>query len=293
MNYHNITKDDMLNGEGLRVVLWVSGCTHHCHNCQNPITWDVAGGLPFDEAAENELFEAIARCTNGDIRSALNVLQIALVKKMAFVEEDKNVNLEISDLEDISLKGYADRDGDIHYNTLSAFHKSLRGSDENAAIFYLAKLIRAGDLQGIIRRLLCVAAEDVGMANPNAIVVTKACVDSALQLGFPEARLHLAEATIFLARQPKSNSALIAIDMALRDVDTLNNCEVPSHLKDGHYNGAKNLNNSQEYKYPHDYKDHWVKQNYLPKSVSDRKYYVPCDNKMENGYEDAWKKIKK
>jgi putative ATPase len=118
-------------------------------------------------------------------------------------------------------------------------------------------------------------------------------VDSALQVGFPEARLHLAEATIFLARQPKSNSVISAIDLALRDAETVNNCEIPDHLKDGHYAGAKNLNKSQEYKYPHDYKDHWVKQTYLPKPVSDRKYYIPGDNKTEKAYEEAWKKIKK
>ena len=241
--------------------------------------------------AEDELFMTIARNTNGDIRSALNVLQIILVKKMTL--GGNAVHLEIADLEDLSLRGYHDRDGDNHYNVLSAFHKSLRGSDENASIHYLARLIDANDIQGIIRRLLCVAAEDVGMANPQAIVITKACVDSALQLGFPEARIPLAEATIFLARQPKSNSVISAIDLALQDVRTITNCEIPSHLKDGHYDGAKNLNKSQEYKYPHDYKDHWVKQVYLPKTVSDRKYYVPCDNKIENGYEEAWKKIKK
>lgn len=241
--------------------------------------------------AEDDLFETIARSANGDIRSALNVLQIVLVKKMSLGSDV--VHLEISDLEDLSLRNYADRDGNNHYNVLSAFHKSLRGSDENAAIHYLARLIDANDIQGIIRRLLCIAAEDIGMANPQAIVITKTCVDSALQLGFPEARIPLAEATIFLARQPKSNSVINAIDLALKDVRTITNCEIPSHLKDGHYAGTKNLNNSQEYKYPHDYKGHWVKQTYLPKTVSDRKYYVPCDNKIENGYEEAWKKIKK
>lgn len=252
---------------------------------------------------EEGLISSIAQNTNGDIRSALNILQILLTKKIDLqkllemdeeYKSDSNILLlEFSDLNDIKLGGYHDKDGDNHYNTLSAFHKSLRGSDENAAIHYLARLIVANDIQGIIRRLLCVASEDVGLANPQAIVVTKACVDTALQLGFPEARLPLAEATIFLARQPKSNSVISAIDLAIKDVKTVNNCDIPEHLKDGHYSGAKNLNKSNEYKYPHDYKNNWVQQTYLPKAVSDRKYYVPGDNKTEKAYEDAWRRIKK
>lgn len=262
----------------------------------------------FDIIYEDGLIQNISRRTNGDIRSALNVFQILFLKKkpkeakpidigldgtIDNMDHQKAIILRIADLNDISLQGYHDRDGDNHYNVLSAFHKSLRGSDENAAIHYLARLIQANDLQGIIRRLLCVATEDVGMANPQAIVVVKACVDSALQLGFPEARIPLAEAVIFLARQPKSNSCVVAIDSALQDLKRINNVEIPSHLKDGHYKGAENLNESNEYKYPHDYKEHWVKQEYLPKVLSDRKYYQPCDNKIENGYVEAWKKIRK
>ena len=240
---------------------------------------------------EKDFLKIVAQNTNGDIRSALNILQIVITKKLAL--EEKHVQLLIEDLKDLSLKGYHDRDGDVHYNLLSAFHKSLRGSDENAAIHYLARLIKAGDIQSIIRRLLCVASEDVGLANPQAVQVVKACVDSALQLGFPEAQLPLAQATIFLAKQPKSNSAYIAIAEAMRDVETVNNIEVPDHLKDGHYAGAKKLNKSHEYKYPHDYPGHWVKQSYLPKSLSDRKYYRPGDNKTEKAYEEVWKQIKK
>ena len=260
---------------------------------------------------EDELIHTIARSTNGDIRSALNVLQIIWTKKVSeigdpnyytpfdndddvYKQEDapSEIKLEMSDLSDLSLGSYHDRDGDNHYDTLSAFHKSLRGSDENAAIYYLARLVKAKDLQGIIRRLLCVASEDVGMANPQAIVITKACVDSALQLGFPEARIPLAGATIFLARQPKSNSVIVAIDEAMQDVELYSNCEMPSYLKDGHYEGAKNLNDAQNYKYPHDYSDHWVKQEYLPKELNKRQYYRPANNKTELGYEDAWKKIR-
>ena len=238
---------------------------------------------------EDGLFDTIARRTNGDVRSALNVLQLIFTKKLSPFTDD--ISLEIVDLEDISLQSYHDRDGDNHYNTLSAFHKSLRGSDENAAIYYLAKLIKGNDLQGIIRRLLCVATEDVGMANPDTITVVKACVDSALQLGFPEARIPLAQATIYLAKQPKSNSVICAIDAALEDLSLGNNYEIPSTMKDGHYAGAKNLNKSAEYQYPHNYPHHWVKQQYLPDKLVDRKYYVPGSSKVEQMYEEAWKKI--
>jgi putative ATPase len=193
---------------------------------------------------EDGLLETIARRTNGDVRSALNVLQLVFTKNLSPFSD--NICMNVSDLEDISLQSYHDRDGDNHYNTLSAFHKSLRGSDENAAIYYLAKLIKGNDLQGIIRRLLCVATEDVGMANPDAITVVKACVDSALQLGFPEARIPLAQATIYLAKQPKSNSVICAIDAALEDLSLGNNYDIPSTMKDGHYAGAKVLNKSAE-----------------------------------------------
>lgn len=239
---------------------------------------------------EHGLFDIIARKTNGDVRSALNVFQLIFLKNISPFNNEININ--ISDLDDISLQGYHDRDGDVHYNTLSAFHKSLRGSDENAAIYYLAKLIKANDLQGIIRRLLCVASEDVGMANPDAITVVKACIDSALQLGFPEARIPLAQATIYLAKQPKSNSVICAIDAALEDLSIGNNYDIPSILKDGHYAGAKTLNKSNEYMYPHNYPNHWVKQQYLPDALADKKYYVSGDSKAEKMYEDAWKKIK-
>lgn len=239
---------------------------------------------------EDGLLKTIAQRTNGDIRSALNVLQLVFTKNLSAFLND--VSLQISDLDDISLQSYHDRDGDVHYNTLSAFHKSLRNSDENASIYYLAKLIMANDLQGIIRRILCVAVEDVGMANPDAIVVTKACVDTALQLGFPEARIPLAHAVVYLAKQPKSCSVISAIDAALEDLKNGNNFDIPSQLKDGHYAGAKNLNKSAEYLYPHNYPNHWVQQQCLPDELKDRKYYVPGSSKVEQMYEDAWKKIK-
>ena len=144
----------------------------------------------------------------------------------------------------------------------------------------------------IARRLITHASEDVGMAYPNAVVVTKACVDSALQLGFPEARLPLAEATIFLAGMPKSNSAVCAIDEALADVRSGAAGDIPSHLKDGHYGGAQKLGNAIGYKYPHDYPNSYVKQQYLPDNLVGKNYYSPRNNKMENGIKDFLEKLK-
>ncbi|MGM9534786.1 MAG: AAA family ATPase, partial [Intestinibacter sp.] len=178
------------------------------------------------------------------------------------------------------------------YSILSAFHKSLRGSDENAAIHYLARLIKTQDMQSIIRRLLCVASEDVGLAVPQAVTITNACVESALKLGFPEARLPLAQATIYLARCPKSNSVITSIDKALYDLDNTEIGEIPDHLKDAHYAGAKKLGRGLEYKYPHDYPNNYIDQQYLPDALKDKKYYEPGNNKNELSFEQYWKKLK-
>ena len=242
---------------------------------------------------QDETYEAIAKMANGDMRCAINKLE--LIFTSAIEEDIKFIDLSINKISESMLsKAYRyDRDGDEHYNALSAFMKSLRGSDPDAAIHYLARLIKAGDLQGICRRLLCSASEDVGLANPQAIYVVKSCVDSALQLGFPEARIPLAEATIFLAISPKSNSAISAIDRALSDLETKDIGDIPNHLKDAHYAGATKLGHGVEYKYPHDYTNHYVKQQYLPHEIANRKYYIPQDNKTEKSYDDYWNNIKK
>ena len=185
-----------------------------------------------------------------------------------------------------------DRDGDVHYDVLSAFQKSIRGSDADAAVHYLARLVKAGDLPSICRRLLVIAAEDIGLAYPQAIQITKSCVDSALQLGFPEARIPLAEAVILLATAPKSNSAICAVDAALQDIETMDAADIPSHLKDSHYAGAKKLGRGLTYQYPHSYKNHYVRQQYLPDSLKDKTYYVYGDNKVEQAAKNYWDKIK-
>ena len=171
--------------------------------------------------------------------------------------------------------------------------KSLRGSDPDAALFYLAKLLSGGDIIAASRRLLCSVTEDVGLAYPQLIPIVKACIDSALQLGMPEARLPLANATILIATAPKSNAACLAIDEALGDVAQGKGNSVPRQLQNTHFDGEDAKVKGQHYIYPHDYPNHWVKQQYLPDDLKKRKYYIYQDNKYEQNLKDYWDKIKK
>ena len=241
---------------------------------------------------DDKVIEGIAAMSNGDMRSALNKFE--LIFSSCIDVEAKQIHFIMDNVSDDLIKRVLryDRDGDDHYDTLSAFMKSLRGSDPDAAIHYLAKLIKADDLQGICRRLLCSASEDIGLANPQAMQVVSACVSSALQLGLPEARIPLAEATIFLAISPKSNSCIEAIDMALADLDKIDVGTIPIHLKDAHYSGAKTFGHGVTYKYPHNYDNHYVEQQYLPTPIKNKKYYVPGSNKTEQSYADYWNKVK-
>ena len=241
---------------------------------------------------EDKALEYIADTCNGDMRSALNKLELAFNMGMDIATNSVNVSLDsIIDCSSIKMLNY-DKGGDDGYSILSAFHKSLRGSDPDASIHYLARLIKAGDIQSITRRLLCVASEDVGLAVPQAITITEACVSAALQLGLPEARIPLAQATIYLAQCPKSDSVINAIEMALHDLDNIETGDIPIHLKDAHYAGAKNLGRGVEYKYPHNYVNHYVNQQYLPDAIKDKKYYIPCNNKNEIAYDNYWTRIK-
>ena len=153
-------------------------------------------------------------------------------------------------------------------------------------------LIKGGDLISICRRLLVISSEDIGLAYPQAVTIVKSCVDSAMQLGFPEARIPLAEAAILLATSPKSNSSCVAIDKAMADLDSLNIGDIPKYLKDGHYSGAKSLGRMQGYKYPHNYKNHYVKQEYMPEGLDGRSYYEFGENKLESASKEYWKKVK-
>jgi len=234
----------------------------------------------------------IAEMAGGDMRVALNKLEFLFFSSIDY--GNNTIALTIENAKKIITQRSIsyDSDGDSHYNTLSAFMKSLRGSDSNAAIHYLAKLIFAGDMQGICRRLLCSASEDIGLAYPGAVGIVKSCVDSALQLGFPEAKLPLAEATIFLSQCPKSNSSYNTINEALNDLNYVDVGDMPSHLMDAHSGSKTAKASGAEYKYPHNYKNDYVKQQYLPDNIKDKQYYIPAENKNETAFNEYWKKVK-
>lgn len=238
----------------------------------------------------DEVLEDISYRCNGDMRNALNTLEFLVysLNNGEKIEITKEVVEKITGKKIISF----DRDGDNHYDLLSAFQKSIRGSDENAAILYLAMLLKGGDLQSICRRLLVIASEDIGLAYPAAISIVKACVDSALMIGMPEAKIPLAEATILLATAPKSNSSYVAINKAMSLLEKKDLGEIPSYLKDGHYSGAGKLGNGIGYKYPHDYKNNYVKQQYMPSNYINEEFYVAGDNKFENSIKNYLSKIK-
>lgn len=241
---------------------------------------------------EDEALEHIARISNGDMRTAINRLELAFNLGINIATGVVDITLQ-NVLDSSTAKSLSyDRKGDDGYSILSAFHKSLRGSDVDAALHYLARLIKAEDMQNITRRLLCVASEDVGLAVPNAVSITYACVSSALQLGFPEARLPLAQATIYLAQCPKSNSVIDAIEKAMYDVENSDIGDIPDHLKDAHYAGAEKLGRGVEYKYPHNYPNHWIEQQYLPDELNGKTYYTPGENKNEKAYDSYWKQVK-
>ncbi|KDR94172.1 putative ATPase [Peptoclostridium litorale DSM 5388] len=242
---------------------------------------------------EKEAFEKIAVFSNGDLRKAINILEAAMFS--LDISEDMELTLVSSSIEnglDIKMISY-DRSGDNHYDILSAFQKSIRGSDVDASLHYLARLIKAGDLQSITRRLIVIASEDIGLAYPNAISIVKACTDSANQLGFPEARIPLAQAVILLASSPKSNSVLTAIDRALSDIESKDIGQIPMHIRDSHYRGSQNMGRGVGYKYPHNYENSYVHQKYMPENIQNSKYYTPADNKFEKSAFEYLNSIKK
>lgn len=246
-------------------------------------------GKHLDIKFEDEALTKLALASNGDMRKALNNLDFIY----SALKKSKTVTLELVDQMIDKANLVYDRGEDKHFDTLSAFMKSLRGSDPDAAIFYLAKLLSGGDIIAASRRLLCSVTEDVGLAYPQLIPIVKACVDSALQLGMPEARLPLANATILIATAPKSNAACLAIDDALSDVAQGKGNSVPRQLQNTHFDGEDAKVKGQHYIYPHDYPNHWVKQQYLPDDLKKRKYYIYQDNKYEQNLKDYWDKIKK
>ncbi len=244
-----------------------------------------------DINVSDEIKEYISMSCGGDVRKAINTVELCTIDYIAG-QSKREISLEdIKILSQRSSNRY-DRDGDVHYNILSALQKSIRGSDENAALHYLARLLDSGDLISPCRRLLVIASEDIGLSYPQAGVIVKSLVDSALQLGLPEARIPLANATVFLATCPKSNSVICAIDAALSDVKNGNFSDIPAHLKDSHYEGAKKLGHGNEYIYPHGYPNNYVRQQYLPDEISDRVYYKHGNNKYEQSTKKYWEEIK-
>ena len=222
----------------------------------------------------------IARGCGGDVRKAMNTVEL-IVLSGEHTENGIVISDELAqELTQRSNMRY-DRDNDQHYDLLSALQKSIRGSDENAALHYAARLLAANDLLSVCRRLLVIAAEDVGLAYPQAIVITKACVDSALQLGLPEARIPIAEAVVLLATSPKSNSAYEAINAAMADVEEYGAPDFPRHLQNKHFDGAEARIRGQHYLYPHSYPNHYVRQQYLPDILKDKVYYRFGDNRQE------------
>ena len=247
----------------------------------------------YDVQVENDAVVHIANTANGDVRKALNTLEAVYMAMRPTSDNKVVLSLELAEQASQKKALRYDKDGDSHYDILSAFQNSVRGSDPDAAIHYLARLISAGDLQSICRRVLVMASEDIGLAYPQAITIVKSCVDSALQLGLPEARIPLAEAVLLLATAPKSNSAICAIDAALSDIKNIDTGDIPLHLKDSHYKGSETMGRWLTYKNPLDYPDHNVTQQYLPDNIKDKKYYKFGDNKTEAAAREYWNKIQK
>ena len=240
--------------------------------------------------AEDGVAEKLAVSCGGDVRKAINGVELLFA---AAPRLDGKVRLTLADAEDATANSAMryDREGDEHFDALSALMKSLRGSDPDAALHYLARLLEAGDLIGACRRLLCSASEDVGLAYPQAASIVKSCVDSALQLGLPEAKLPLAEAAILLATAPKSNSVVMGIDAAMSDVRAGKYGPPPRELQNVHADGA-GFEREQGYKYPHSYPHHWVAQQYLPDALLGTRYYEYGDNKNEQAARRYWEQIK-
>ena len=240
---------------------------------------------------EPGVVQRISQACGGDVRKALNAVELLFT---AGETDGGTVRISLDDTKTVTQKSAMryDRDGDEHYDALSALMKSLRGSDPDAALHYLARLLEAGDLIGACRRILCSASEDIGLAYPQAVPIVKACVDSALQLGLPEARLPLAEAAVFLATAPKSNSGLMAIDAAIADVRAGKSGPPPRELQNVHADGT-GFEREQGYKYPHSFPNHWVRQQYLPDALKGARYYEYGDNKIEQTAKKYWDEIKK
>ena len=240
---------------------------------------------------EDGALEYIASSCGGDLRKAMNAVEVLF---SAGIPQDGKLPLTLADAKEVTQKSAlrADRDGDNYYDLLSALHKSIRGSDPDAACHYLARLLEAGQMPSACRRLMCVAAEDVGLAYPQILPIVNACVDMALKLGMPEAQLPLADAAVLMATSPKSNSAYLAIDAALDDVRKGKSGDFPRHLQNVHAD-TYTMEREQGYLYPHNSPNHWAKQQYLPDELAGTRYYEYGPNKLEQAAKQYWDSIKK
>ena len=236
----------------------------------------------------------LSRATNGDLRSALNGLELAVLSTPPN-KKDNIINITLPIIEEtVQRKAMsADKDGDAHYDVISALQKSIRGSDVDAALHYAARIVESGDLPILTRRLTVIAYEDIGLANPSAVQHAVIAIQAAQTLGFPEARIPLANAIIELALSPKSNAAYQALDMAINDIHSGKVSDIPNHLKDSHYQGAADLGHGTSYIYPHDFDNDWVPQQYLPDSICDVSYFQPKGNsKIEQSFYDVYHSLK-
>lgn len=235
---------------------------------------DKERGFTFEVILDEDALDFIATATNGDLRSAYNSLDLAVMSTLASENGSRHITLDT--VENSLQRSYItmDKNGDGHYDVLSALQKAIRGSDVDAALHYAARLVEAGDLPSLARRLTVIAYEDIGLANPDAQIHTVTALEAAQKIGFPEARILIANIVIDLALSPKSNSAYLAMDAALADLRKSGNLPIPRHLRDGHYTGSKELGNATAYKYPHAYPEKWVKQQYLPDKLVGASYFT-------------------
>ncbi len=246
-----------------------------------------------DFVIEEGLPQYISQASGGDVRKALNSVELCVLSAPFDDEGRRLINLENAKMLTQRSAMRYDKGGDEHYDIISAFQKSMRGSDPDAALHYLARLLEADDLPSACRRLMVCACEDVGLAYPQIIPIVKAAVDAAMMLGLPEARIPLADAVVLVATSPKSNSAYLAIDAALADIKNGKSGPVPRQLQNKHFDGEDAAVKGQFYDYPHSHENHWVKQQYLPDALRNSRYYEYGDNKMEQTAKEYWDRIKK
>ena len=242
---------------------------------------------------DEDVIEHLSEMSNGDVRKALNSLEVLVSTTPVGKDGNIEITMELASQATQKKSLKYDKNGDSHYDIVSGLQKSIRGSDPDAAVHYLARLLQSEDLQSACRRLMVCACEDVGLAYPMIIPIVKSAVDMALMLGLPEARIPLADAVILAATAPKSNSAYNAINQAMWDIENIDTGEVPRNLRNNHYDGEGAIKKGQNYLYPHDYPNHYVKQQYLPDKIKNKKYYEFGENKTEQLAKEYWDKIKK